>query len=386
MSTLRYPFLTLCLCACSVEHTELFEDGEVEHTSSVTPLNQALLNSDPFYGTDDSNVHQDFATVCDTTQVEFVLPQTQSFYTQHDDVTAVVHVTGVESFQGLYIAFENQTGAVIDEVALDEHGLAHYVGKEFSKHIGSQQLVARLTSNQGTCPKATVQPLVVCTDLIVDDFEMYPTGWDSVGDAVWNPEGWIDLTENEQGRQGAFFLDKRIHAGDTSIHMTIQTGNGINGGADGLALTILDAPDVTPLPELLAQAKPGGGIGYDLSHDPSPWSGRALTLEIDTFQNTGDYEHIDPTESDHIALIENSNPEDHIAWVDTPTIADFELHEVQVTLIDGTATIYVDGIELLHQSVDLEHVGGYLVLSASTGWATNQHRVHDLEIHHGCGE
>ncbi len=388
MSTFLFSLSTLCLCACSVEHTVSIEEGAIGSTSSVTatPLNPALLSDSIFEIPVGTGKKQSFEAVCDAVEIEFVLPQHSSFYTRHNDISTVVHVTGIEDFQDLHIAFENDSGTVITEVPINEYGLAQYVGKELSKHIGSQEIVARLISSQGSCTTTVSQPLVVCIDLLVEDFEMAPTGWQAVGDAVWNSSGWIDLTENEQARQGAFFFDTPLQSGDTSIHMTIQTGNGMNGGADGLALTIIDVPNATQLPELLTEAEPGGGIGYAVSEDPGLWNGRAITIEIDTFQNTGDYEHIDPTTSDHIGIIENADPEAHVAWVDTPTIADFELHDVQVTLVDGMATIYVDGVEYLRQSVDLEHVGGYLVLSGSTGWATNQHRVHDLEVYHGCGE
>ena len=70
--------------------------------------------------------------------------------------------------------------------------------------------------------------------------------------------GWIDLTLNAQASQGAVF-NPNVHIpnGSASIRFTVQTGNGINNGADGLALTIIDIDDPSNLKIWSHQHLPG---------------------------------------------------------------------------------------------------------------------------------
>ena len=55
--------------------------------------------------------------------------------------------------------------------------------------------------------------------------------------------------------------------------------------------------------------------------------------------------------------------------------------------LDNTAFYterFFDGEELIHQKMPEDFMGGYVFLSGSTGWATNHHRVSDLEILYDC--
>lgn len=320
-------------------------------------------------------------------QLHFVLPETGDFFRQNDLLTAVLHAPNLINPLDYSLLWEDDTGIILSESTFDEYGLTHFVDTEFTQANGAALLHARLHTPEGMCPETIIKPVTVCSKHLFEDFEQASDIWSTSGDATLHPEGWIELTQNEQGRQGAYYnTETWIQPGDMSIRMTIQTGNGIHGGADGLALTFLDLENPEHLPSLIENALPGGGIGYAIAEGSEQWSGEALTVEIDTFENTGDYEHTDPTSSDHIGITERTNPEDHLAWVDTPDIADFETHNIRVDIIQDNIHIYLDDTLILKQQTHVQFQGGYVFLSGSTGWATNQHIVHDLEVFHGCND
>ena len=83
-------------------------------------------------------------------------------------------------------------------------------------------------------------------------------------------------------------------------------------------------------------------------------------------------------------ITRNADPSQHIIWSTVPDIEDFQPHDVQVDITPEDMRIYYDGQEIAHQRKPASFNGGYLFLSGSTGWATNRHRVSDLEILHTC--
>ena len=170
----------------------------------------------------------------------------------------------------------------------------------------------------------------------------------------------------------------------------MATGGGINGGADGFALTIVELPNTDMFINLLDAANAGGGLGYGVggSHAEADFTlpGEALSVEIDTWENRnmeGNL-HSDPTWQNHIAITRNGDPGDHVAWFNVPNIEDLLPHTVRVDLLDNRMKIWFDGVLVIEQEITFTFKGGYMFFSGSTGWATNYHRFDHLNILYDC--
>ena len=189
------------------------------------------------------------------------------------------------------------------------------------------------------------------------------------------------------GRKAVYNKVESIASGVASIRFTLKTGNGLNGGADGFAFTIINISSVEDLDNWIGQAQSGGGMGYGIGGEFGSFTGDALTVEIDTWHNTynGTNElHTDPTTSSHIALTRNANPGDHIVYFDTPDIEDFQSHDLRVDIVPNNITVDYDGSEVINENLQVAFKGGQMFFSGSTGWATNNHIFDNLEIHHDC--
>ena len=115
-------------------------------------------------------------------------------------------------------------------------------------------------------------------------------------------------------------------------------------------------------------------------------TGNALTVEIDTWHNrqNNTERHTDPTNVNHIAITQNADAGDLLAWFEVPDVEDLQPHIVRVDLTGDLMRITYDGSIVIEQPVTFSFKGGYMFFSGSTGWATNYHRFDDLQILHDC--
>ena len=111
------------------------------------------------------------------------------------------------------------------------------------------------------------------------------------------------MTGNLPNKKGAIYtVSELVTPGDVSISFYIRTGGGT--GADGFAMSVFDAEDLTELESLIAAAHTGGGLGYGVAGDDGSWVGDAFHVEIDTWHHVynGPTElHTDPTPENHSA-------------------------------------------------------------------------------------
>lgn len=282
---------------------------------------------------------------------------------------------------GQWIEWRNEYDQVLAETPLLKNGSAQlrfFPGENYPNTV-----YATLKDESGPCEQTIQQDIVLCNQVLenIDPSD----GWSFIGDASPSKLNWIDLTLNAQASQGAVFNPKvHIPNGSVSIRFTVQTGNGIHNGADGLALTIIDVDDPSTLKDLIESAPPGGGLGYGIGGPNGSWEGEAFTIEIDTWPNIEAHEDYDPTEQSHIAITRNADPSNHVVWSPVPEIEDYTPHDIQIDMTPESLRLFFDGEELVHQKLPDDFTGGYVFLSGSTGWATNHHRVSDLEILHDC--
>ena len=321
---------------------------------------------------------QSFHQTC-TSKLQPVQVNQQSFVSIDTQLEFSVQVENPQDEQ--WIEWRNEYDQVLGETPLLKNGsslLRFHPGEKYP-----QTIFATLKDESGQCEETTQQDIMICKQ-VVEGIES-SDGWTFIGDASPSKLDWVDLTLNAQASQGAVFNpDLHIPNGSASIRFTVQTGNGIHNGADGLALTIIDVEDPSTLEELIASAPPGGGLGYGIGGPNGSWEGEALTIEIDTWPNLEEYEDYDPTEQSHIAITRNADPSNHVLWSPVPEVEDYAPHDIQIEITEESLRILFDGEELAHQKMPDDFTGGYIFLSGSTGWATNHHRVSDLEILHDC--
>lgn len=303
----------------------------------------------------------------------------QSFVSTDSPLEFSVQVEYPEEDQ--WVEWTDESGHLIAETTLMKDGSSHLRFSNGEDYPTTVQ--ASLQSTSGLCGQPIQEQVTVCNQ-VIDSIETSDE-WIFLGDAYEGPDGWVELTLNAQASQGAVFNPSvRIPAGSASIRFTVQTGNGINNGADGLALTIIDVEDPSTLEELITAAPPGGGLGYGIGGKNGFWAGDALTIEVDTWPNVEEHEDYDPTTESHIGIIGDADPSNHMVWSSVPDIEDFTPHDIQIDITPESMRILYDGEELVRQQNPAPFTGGYVFLSGSTGWATNHHRVSDLEILHDC--
>jgi len=177
-----------------------------------------------------------------------------------------------------------------------------------------------------------------------------------------------------------------VSEGNASMEMTFSTGGGINTGADGFALTIVNLDTVQELITLLGDASNGGGLGYGVSGAYGSWVGDALHVEVDTWYNfIPNNPHTDPVDANHVSINLNGDPGNDIWHQAIPAIEDLSPHTIRVDVIGSTFKVFHDGQHLVTKDVPgLDFRGGFIFFSASTGWATNFHTIDHLKVIHAC--
>ncbi len=304
-------------------------------------------------------------------------------------IEGVILNTASEPVAGLTVQLRDENDSIFATTESDLNGVFSVSAEPLHDTSGLKSINATVLAAGGVCAEFGQTSMYVCRGEVDEDFSDLPEEWTLFRDATWNPGGWLEMTGIETGRGGAVYNSVEvISSGLASIEFTLTTGGGINGGADGFAFTIVEVASSDQLLELLSAANRGGGLGYAVggSHaDPDfTLPGEAVTVEIDTFYNSGGNRHTDPTPQNHIAITQNGDPGDHLAWFPVPNIEDLRPHTVRMDILEEMMRITFDGTVVIEQQVNLAFKGGYMFFSGSTGWATNYHRFDDLRILHSC--
>ena len=347
---------------------------------------------------DTDPVDTDTADTVDTEPVEtpiscmvnwtFLTPIDYEFYSSGNPVDATVQIDPLDDYAGHTVRWENPGGQVLADSTVDSTGQALYSGIDYSASKGLKTIFARLVTPEGPCDTTVERRISVCDEYILEEFTTESIDWVTRGDAYWDPNGWVEMTGTSQGQKGAVYNKvEAISSGAASIRFTIKTGNGMNGGADGFAFTIMNISSLTDLETWISEARSGGGMGYGVGGPSGTFTGEALTVEIDTWHNSynGTNElHTDPTTSSHIALTQNADPGDHLVFFETPNVEDFQPHDLRVDIVPNAVKVSYDGTEVINENPQLNFKGGQMFFSGSTGWATNNHIFDNLEIFHDC--
>jgi hypothetical protein len=286
---------------------------------------------------------------------------------------ATVEVSVVSSIDGLVgIVTPDATGRF-------ELSLAGLTG-------GRHTLTVRAVDATSTEQTATAD-IAVCPTIPALDFnaDLTSADWLIVGDASREPAGWLELTGLAGGQQGAiFYLGSTLSRGDTEISLRVSTGqcplpgpcDSPADGADGFAMSIIGLTGVAELANLLAEARPGEGLGYAVT----PRAVDAFHIEFDTYHNA-----IDPTLGNHVAITLNGDPTNHLLWTETPTLENNAWHDIVLRIEGIHVTVIMDGVTVIDADAPgLDFKGGYIGFTGSTGGSTNYHRIDDLQIVQAC--
>lgn len=196
-----------------------------------------------------------------------------------------------------------------------------------------------------------------------DDFSEDSGFWNYRGYAYRDTAGGgrVLLTGDVTGQYGQANFDDYI---STDFQADFRYWAGSGSGADGMCFMFYK--DLAYLPGA------GGSLGFDGSN--------GYAIEFDNYFNGG----VDPNER-HIGIIQNSYT-NHLAvtgWDNR--VEDSTWHNVRVTVIGNTITVYVDDMitPLLQWTGAIDRSYGGMGFSAGTGGLTNYHYVDDVRIQWG---
>jgi hypothetical protein len=282
---------------------------------------------------------------------------------------------------GLTVSFSSDLDGELGEAITDNAGWATL---EFAPaQTGWHTVKAIVTNAENTEASAEIS-VGICSYGQPNTFDAgtVSADWKIYGDAYFDPGGWLEMTGNASGKHGAIYnAGSKINPGDIEISLKIWTGGGINTGADGYAMTIINAKDVAELESVISSGKAGGCLGYGVGGTCGDMQVDAFHVEFDTWENNN---HKDPTPKNHIAITLDGDPSSHILWAEQ-VLEDSTWHDVNITIFGTNIKVFFDGAKIIDDTVPgFQFHGGYIYFSGSTGWATNYHRVDDLWLKQTC--
>ena len=384
MKSIGPLFLALLLAACPSERPD---EGSADDDDSAGDDDSG--DDDDSAGDDDSGDDDDATSDDDAAAptVSWAAPQ-EGTIVQHGGILALqgTATDAAHAPTELSATFTSNVNGLLHEGAPDAGGAFAHTTSLLDP--GWHQITLEACNPDARCASAQ-RTFGVCEWGQGTGFDPDLAHWTLYADAQWDPAGFIELTGNAQNRRGqAFNTVDRINPGDVAIRFFIQTGPNSGNGADGFAMTVVDASDPTDLELILASSANGGGLAYGYGGAYGTLVRDALHVEIDTWENidNGDTElHTDPTAENHIAVTLDGDPGNHILWTPIPNIEDSQWHEVLLEVQGSQVTVTLDATVVLDGPISgWSFRGGYIGFSGSTGYYTNHHRIQDLELLPAC--
>ncbi|MGQ9677260.1 MAG: alpha/beta fold hydrolase [Chloroflexota bacterium] len=219
------------------------------------------------------------------------------------------------------------------------------------------------------------------TAVIKEDFADDTGLWTYQGSAQRDAaHGYVLLTPAEPNQVGVLWLNAAITQPFTA-EFRYRAGGG--SGADGLVFMFYKDRAYKPYDgsclgfagvagPILFMEPPLRGLWWS-THDAVAGYG----IELDSWQSSQP-DVKDPAPA-HIALIKDS-PNNHLAWVEDPRVADGQWHQVTVDVTSSSVTVTMDGDNVLRWRGQLDRRHTSLGFAASTGGYTNEHLLDDVCI------
>jgi len=277
-------------------------------------------------------------------------------------------VSDDQGAEALEISWSSDVDGLLSTDSADGTGLAVYDWNGDTQSPGSHTLTVSATDSCGVTVSETAS---FCQNLGYSEETLDLTTWEFTGAANWDAtNGWLELTDTSRYVVGtAFQTSEEVWSDNVSIGFLFYASGGSSTGADGLSLTVLDTTRMTSYEGVV-----GGALGYG---GMPGWS-----VEIDTWDNTGDPGMSEPSRADHVSFVIDgaSNGSGEIS-ADIHEVEDGLWHEMQVDMSGGQLRVAIDGIVYIDQTVDdLDRFPAHLGFTAATGNITNDHLIDSLQV------
>jgi len=282
--------------------------------------------------------------------------------------TFEANVADDQGAAALSMSWESDVDGVLSTDSPDAAGLASLAWDGASQTEGNHFMTVTATDE---CGLSVSESFSFCQNLGYSEETLDLTTWSFTGSANWDSTNdWLELTDNSRYIAGtAFQTSETVDSDNVSISFMFFASGGSSSGADGLSLTAIDTTRMTTY-----QGAVGGAIGYG---GLPGWS-----VEVDTWDNTGDPGLSEPTRGDHVSFVIDgaSNGLGEI-YADIHEVEDGQWHEMQVDVTGTHVTVSIDGIIYIDEEVDgIVNFPAHVGFTAATGNITNYHLIDALVV------
>ncbi len=406
LETTECPSGTVCadgLCVELADPTDSSDPSVPNAPDETDPSDDASDDTD---ATDDADAAEPVEEPDPNVPVvTFSTPVEQSSFEEGETITFAATVTDVVAEDGPFaVAWQSNLDGVLFEQTVDDVSELTLTTAALSPGMHTVSLVVGATT--GGVGSSTVN-IGVCGWVLVDDFEseIDSSVWYVHRDAYRDSRGWLEMTNNLQGKKGAIFnVGQALQPGNVTMRFKISTGQcdtpdtscfSSSCAADGFAMSVYKTNSVEELEVLLESTQTGGGLGYsyvggactDNVDCPAGTVCTAGTCETESFHIEFDtwYNGFDPTSANHVGIMLNGDNSTHHIYEVMSSLEDNMWHEVVVTIQGTNVSVTMDGAALISGEVpDLNFKGGFIGFSGTTGACTNYHRFDDLYLQPMC--
>lgn len=277
-------------------------------------------------------------------------------------------VSDDQGADALQMNWSSDVDGLLSTDSADGAGLASYNWDGAAQTEGSHSLTVSATDRCGLSVSETAS---FCQNLGYSEDTLDLSTWAFTGMANWDAtNGWLELTDTSRYVVGtAFQTSEEVWSDNVSIGFMFYASGGSSTGADGLSLTALDTTRMTSY-----QGDVGGAIGYG---GLPGWS-----VEVDTWDNTGDPGLAEPSRADHVSFVlDGASDGIGVISADIHEVEDEQWHEMQVDMFGSHLTVTIDGIIYIDQVVDgVTPFPAHLGFTAATGNVTNDHLIDGLKV------
>jgi hypothetical protein len=271
-----------------------------------------------------------------------------------------------ESPTFLDVEWSSDVDGVLGTAGADSSGLIEHTWDGTLRTSGDHNVTLTTTDSCGNVASESFQ---VCQNEGYTEDNIDLAAWDFSGSANWDASnGWVELTKASSTQKGsAFMTAETVDSDNVSIAFKFYAGD--RQGADGLSLTAIDTSRMSTY-----VGSSGGGLGYG---NLPGWS-----IEIDTWDNTGDPGYTEPTVNEHVAIvIDGASNGNGVAFAEIHDVEDGAWHDMEVEVIGQHVTVFIDGIEYINQTVpEITNFPAQVGFTAATGSKTNRHLIDALTV------
>jgi len=268
----------------------------------------------------------------------------------------------------LAMTWESDVDGVLSTDGADSDGLASIDWDGALQSSGSHMVTVTAVDE---CGEMVSDTFTVCQNLGYTEETLDISSWQFTGSAEWDStNGWLELTDTSRYIAGtAFSTADTVSSDNVSIGFMFYASGGSSSGADGLSLTAIDTTRMTTY-----QGQNGGAIGYG---GLPGWS-----IEVDTWDNTGDPGLSEPTTVDHVSfVIDGASNGVGEVYAEIHEVEDGQWHEMQVDVVGQHVTVSIDGIVYIDESVSgITSFPAHVGFTAATGNVTNNHFIDALTV------